>query len=160
MFRHSRGGALASKTRARGQGEKEKRGNGEGGTGEGKEAQGTQRRKRFAPETAMASKRIRLVAPNREREARPENEVRPSEPWMRSQNMNQNMNLNMNQNLNKNLNKNLNQNLNQNSVQDDILEVESSSDSDVEVVAVRRPGDIAVVDLASGSDSEVEEVPG
>ena len=51
----------------------------------------------------------------------------------------------------------------------EIMEVESSSDSDVEVVAVRPPGDISVVemrpledisvvDLASGSDSDVEEV--
>ena len=43
-----------------------------------------------------------------------------------------------------------------NEQRDEILELGSSSDSDVEVVSVRRPRKRVVVDLANGSESDGE----
>lgn len=107
---------------------------GEWGNGETRETQGVQRRKRFVPDRAKASKRIQLSGSKGETERKKSERERNSsmEGVRRDQTPN---------------------NL-ENESRDEILELGSSSDSDVEVVSVRRPKRRVVVDLANGSDSD------
>lgn len=107
---------------------------GEWGNGETRETQGVPRRKRFVPDRAKASKRIQLNGPNGEMEGkRREREKNSSMEGVRRDQTPNSL---------------------ENGSRDEILELGSSSDSDVEIVSVRRPKRRMVVDLANGSDSD------